>query len=407
MKSERRNVERARGYRAVMLTVAAVLMCVAYLAVGARPSHADSAVATVIAKDGNGLSVDHAESHKSMKKGDPAYMQDQCNTDAETVAVLEFTVGGKLGINQKSSIRIVGARSAVDVSGHVLQINAGAVWATFGKQTRPFLIRTPSTTIGIRGTEFVVDAEADATTIDVFEGRVAYVPNNTVEELPADAATAGPGSRIVIRALQAPVVKQYDAEQLRKEDAERFKELADTLLALHIIRDVAGYIPGLGNVAHGAALAADVIENPAQAAVNYAASHVPGGGIIGGMFGGGGGKKKEPDFIVELKPSEGPANPSDLQFSWKQFKDAKQYVLLMGREEKMEKGNLDWTTQVKETSVAYPKNAPALQAGQKYFWRVVATDEGGKPKGKASQSWFTVPADYKPSDGGQPSGGGH
>lgn len=333
----------------------------------------------------------------------PDYIDDKLSTDAKSVAALEFVVGGKIGINPNSTVTITGVRNASDASGQVLRVNSGAVWAKFDKQKSPLIIRTPSATLGIRGTEFVVSADESSTTIDVFEGKVAYVPTKAADEtaaLPESAFVAGPGMRVVIDSALKAKVETYDPEKLRQQDADRYKDLASALVALRIVSNIAGFIPGGSRLypAIGyASLAIEVIANPEQAARDFAASQiesrVPMGGLLGGVIrsGGNGGAKKDPDFPIDLTPynQEG-VTPADLRFAWKAFKNAKQYVVLVSKSEDMQQANLQWAATVSEPAVAYPADGPPMEPGQKYFWRVVAMNDEGKAMGKASQSWFSV-----------------
>lgn len=373
-----------------------------------RPVYAESktVVASVVAIDGKVMLERPGAGKYAAFVQMPDYIGDKLTTEAKSVAAVEFVVGGKIGINPNSSVVITGNRSATDASGSVLQVASGAVWAKFDKQKSPLIIRTPSATLGIRGTEFLITADNESTTVDVFEGKVAYQPTKPGEEvtaLPDTAPVATAGMRIIIGNALKAKVETYDPEKLRKEDADKYKDLASALVALRIVSNIAGFIPGGSRLypAIGYAnLAIDVVANPEQAARNLAASqvesHVPMGGLLGGVIRSGGGQKKDPDFPIELKPyDQENANPNDLRFSWKQFKDAKQYVVLVSKSEAMDQGNLQWAANITENGVVYPKDGPPMQAGQKYFWRVVAMNDEGKALGKASQSWFTVSESYK------------
>ena len=398
---------RATRSRAWMCAIVSLAVCLgAYV----RPVHADSkpVVASVVAIDGK-LVLDRPGAGKYAAFVQmPDFVGDTLTTEAKSVAAIEFVVGGKIGINPGSSVVISGARSATDSSGQVLRVNNGAVWAKFDKQKSPLLIRTPSATIGIRGTEFLINADNDSTTIDVFDGKVAYAPTKAGDEvaaLPDTAPVATPGMRIIIGNALKAKVESYDPEKLRKEDAEKHKDLASALVALRIVSNIAGFIPGGSNLYPAIGYAATAIEfvnDPQKAALDLAASQVesrvPMGGMLGGMIrsANNSGQKKDPDFPIDLKPyNQDGADPVDLRFTWKQFKDAKQYVVLVSKNESMDQANLQWAATVKDPNAAYPKDGPPMQAGQKYFWRVVAMNEEGKAMGKASQTWFTVSGSYK------------
>ncbi len=366
---------------------------------------APTAVASVIAIKGKLMLDRPGRGHYSAFVQMPDYINDQLTTDPKSVAAVEFAIGGRIGINRGSSIRIVGYRSATNAStGQMLRVNSGVIWAHFDKQKSPLIIQTRNSTIGIRGTEFLVDARDDSTTIDVFQGHVAYAPRlpgqapEANPELPENASLAGPGERVVIKAaLAAPVVNKYDVDRLRKEDAQRYNDLAGALVALGAIQNIAGWVPGGTPVACYAGYAAtgvQVVMDPAQAARNFAAnevsSHVPFGGILGGVISSSGGShsKKAPPFIVGLSPDQTTVDPHTLHFGWKPLAGAKQYVLLLSRQEHMNASNLDWSAQTSDTSVSYPQDGPPMIAGQKYYWRVVGIGANGKARGKASQTWL-------------------
>jgi FecR protein len=377
-----------------------------------RPAQAaDSAavVASVVAIDGK-LTLDRPGRGKYAAFVQmPDYVQDKLSTDERSLAAIELAVGGKIGINKSTSIQLTSATGAVDAStGQVLTISSGSVWAKFSKQRSTLQIKTPSATMGIRGTEFLVEATSEGTTIDVFEGAVAYAPRGKSgsEPLLTSAPVAKAGTRVFIKnALSAPVIKQYEVDQLRKEDAERNKALADALIALRMVNDIAGYLPGasgLREVTSNAAFALQTVKDPEQAAKDFAASqiesHMPSQlGLLGGMVRAAGSEqKKQPDFITDLKPGKGELVPLGTRFTWSPFKDAKQYVVLMSPKEDMKQADLHWAAQVNSNEVTYPTDGPPVTAGQTYYWRVVAMDGSGKPLGKASQNQFVVPASYKP-----------
>ena len=339
----------------------------------------------------------------------PDYLQDRLTTDDKSLAAIELTVGGKIGINKNSAVQLTSATSAVDATtGHVLTVSSGSIWAKFSKQKSTLEIKTPSATLGIRGTEFLVEASKEGTTIEVFEGAVAYAPlGKDGKGSLQGAALATPGMRIFIKnALSAPVVKQYEVDKLRKEAAERNKALADAVVALRMVNEIAGYLPGasgLREVTYQTSLALECVKDPEQAAKSFAASqlesHVPiAGGFLGGLVQSASTqeKKKDPDFITGLAPDKAETSPKSLRFTWNAFKSAQSYALLVSPKEDMGEQDLQWAAQAKTNELSYPVDGPPMAAGQKYFWRVVALDGEGKALGKASQSFFQVPASYKP-----------
>ena len=98
---------------------------------------------------------------------------DHIKTEADSVVALEFVCGGRVGINASSEVELVAPRSAREVTdGTFLKLSSGSIWATLNTQAVPFKITTPSCTLGIRGTEFVVDDADGQTEISVLSGAV-------------------------------------------------------------------------------------------------------------------------------------------------------------------------------------------------------------------------------------------
>ena len=80
------------------------------------------------------------------------YPGDSLFTDSASVAAAEFTVGGKVGVNQGSVVQLTGARHIVDGAGNELQLTRGAIrWGIPGEGPAPLIIRAPTATLGIRG----------------------------------------------------------------------------------------------------------------------------------------------------------------------------------------------------------------------------------------------------------------
>ena len=124
--------------------------------VSARAScNAESSVASIIAIDGptwvrraNGR-IERAYIQM------PLYVGDAVVTDPSAIAAVEFAVGGKIGVNRGSLVRVTGNRVAVDANGNLLRLDAGTIWIKWGQWTERWrtrlIIRTRNSAIGIRG----------------------------------------------------------------------------------------------------------------------------------------------------------------------------------------------------------------------------------------------------------------
>lgn len=99
----------------------------------------------------------------------PTFLDERLRTGDDTLATVQFYLGGRAVISPGSEVEIVSERSL-----QTLHLRAGKVWAQFDKQERKdFQIQTPGGVIGIEGTEFFVEAEPTGeTTLTVVEGKV-------------------------------------------------------------------------------------------------------------------------------------------------------------------------------------------------------------------------------------------
>ena len=114
-------------------------------------------IATIIAIDGVcayqrfGVGVWYrAEPQDNLGVGDIV------STDEESVAAFEFVIGGKVGINRGSAIKIVGDRVAAgrssDGTWETLALDSGTMWHKFFDQFRSrLIIRTRNSVLGPRG----------------------------------------------------------------------------------------------------------------------------------------------------------------------------------------------------------------------------------------------------------------
>lgn len=322
----------------------------------------------------------------------PDYLQDRLKTDTSSMAAIDFNSGGRVGINKGSEVLLTstGATSTGAGGMQTLSVQSGTVWAKFQKQEKPLRIQTKTAVFTIKGTEFVVEAASnDSTTLSVLEGEVGYAPIQENGEVGAEVGSAQAGAEITINYKQVPVAKQYEPKQLRKSLEGRFPALNNWF-----VRQVLGQV--LSRVPYSG-LAVSIITDPNKAAVDFAASQasrLPGGGVLGGLISSAANKPKEPDFPAGLTPDQQEQNPSSLTFNWKPFRKCKEYLVLVSKDEKMDA--LDWSARVGSSSAAYPPSAFPLSPGTKYFWRVIGLNNEGKPEGKASQTWFTVPSSYVP-----------
>ncbi len=366
----------------------AVLALLTLAVVGVTPVWADEFVARITKISENGT----LEYQRGGSKWYPAFIDmkdqvdDKLKTDATTFGSIEFFTGGQIGINKNSAVQIT-----ADNDVNVISVSSGGIWAKMGKQKKPLQIRTSSGVMGIKGTEFVVTETGDGTEVSVLEGEVEVTPADGGEP-----QSVLPGTKVLLKLKAVEVVKQGEPEDLREEILES-QEWEDFNEALRWARFITAYVPGasLGGAGYYASMGVGLVNNPEQAAANYAASRV--GGPAGGLIRMGMSRrneKKEPDFPSKLAPdhqanSSSAIASSDLRFAWKGLDDAEKYVILVGKDEEM--NELVWSGRTRETNLVYPSNAKPLAEG-KYFWRVIGLNGDDEPVGKASQTWFQAAA---------------
>lgn len=313
----------------------------------------------------------------------PNYVNDLLKTDDHTVSAIEFTMGGRMAINTGTTIEILGQDQA-QVQGSVVRrifLKAGSIWAKFSHEREEPQVQTSGGVMAIKGTEFVAETnkKGKLKKLVVLKGHVTYTPTNGK---PVDAVASNGQASVVTLLHGTPVVHMVDADQERQQLMEHDFRAASNYL------DWAAVVTGngtLSDASYYAWLAADVVDNPAQAAVDYAESYSPVSLPFGVSVGGG---HSKPDFPTKLSPdaSHGSGTVTGPPtFSWNSLDGAKSYVVVISRDPKM--STLDWTSRVQGTTVSYPSNAIPLKAGR-YYWRVIGIDGDGHSVGKASQTYF-------------------
>lgn len=315
------------------------------------------------------------------------YVGDSLRTNSDTFGSIEFYTGGQIGINKGTTISIASESTA-----NVINLKSGGLWGKLAKQKeKPVEVRTSSGVMGIKGTEFVITEKDGGTEVAVLEGQVLATP--------ADGGTpieVNPGMTVLLKLKAVPVVTQGEPETLRKSLLNS-QEWNDFNRVLGWAGYIGRYTPvsGVWKGQYYGNMAMRVVDNPKQAAVDYATSEVSsrvGFGLP--RINTGSKKEKTPDFPTNLAPDY-EANPSgavpssQLNFQWEKLDKAQKYAILLGRDAEM--NDLAWMGETGDTSVNYPADAAPLTAG-KYFWRVIGLDKDGEPIGRAAQTWVEIAA---------------
>ncbi len=321
--------------------------------------------------------------------GSEGAIHDHFKTDARTVAALEFYIGGRVGVSPNTDIEIVSERSVSDVDPPVQRVilRDGTLWLKSSRKlTRPLEIQTNGGTMGIKGTEFTLEAHPDgevklavlhgtvevkddsqkflgvAVAGDVYELKKGQEPVHktfSLEEIQARTRDILKATRLdsvafsmdedggLARAQQAIGEVRNDQQQV----GNSLKDLTDKLNAMHTRGDDGFYLAA-----------------PYQDAIRA------GGGPTGGS---------------QLAPTTPAPASVDTLFTWKEYPGADGYVIFLS--DKANFTNILFSDRVRGTAVVYPSGARPLARGR-YFWRIVPVqaDDTVVPGALAGQATFDL-----------------
>lgn len=345
------------------------------------------------------------------------YVKDHYITDKNTVAALEFLIGGRVGINRDTDIEIVNERSVSDknVGTKRIKLKNGSLWIKADAKAlkQPIEIQTNGGVMGIKGTEFTVEAQPDNTTrVCCFESNSSQGGVEIRDNSGKVVGVAKPGDEYVVNLKTAPVVKHYEnIEEFRQREVSTGWNNFWSSPTGRIASTVA-YVAGGGQVlsfANGAVYTVDALSNcerdPAGAslaALSLANQAGVNTGPAGGYLGWGASvynanksnDPPKPDYPSNLVPDASPNGSQANQtvngypsFSWKGVDDARSYALLISRDENL--NDVVFSDQTQNQNLSYPSYMRALEPG-KYFWRVVPLDEEDKPTQRGAQTYFVV-----------------
>ncbi len=153
--------------------------------------------------------------------GTEGRVSDHFKTDAKTVAALEFAIGGRVAISKDTEIEVISDRNVNAISPpQRIVMRSGHMWMrSLRPLARPLEIQTNGGTLGIKGTEFTVEALTDETQVAVMEGSVE------VKDLQAKyLGTAQPGDVYHLKTNRQPEEKPPVVEHLDHDQIGVFKE---------------------------------------------------------------------------------------------------------------------------------------------------------------------------------------
>ncbi|MBS2038417.1 FecR domain-containing protein [bacterium] len=346
------------------------------------------------------------------------YVKDHYITDKNTVAALEFLIGGRVGINRDTDIEIVNERSIADGKTPTkrIKLKSGSLWIKADAKSlkQPVEIQTNGGVMGIKGTEFTVETQPDGSSrVCCFESNSSVGGVEIRDNSGKVVGVAKPGDEYVLNLKTAPVVKHYDnVEEFRQREASgtNFSSMFNSPVGRGIT--TFAYAMGGGQIvsfAGGAAYTIDALSNverdPAGASLaalslaNQAGANT---GPVGSYVGWGASiynstksnEPPKPDYPSDMMPDASPKSSQANQtvngypsFSWKGVEDARSYAVLISRDENL--NDIVFSDQTQNQQISYPSSMRPLTAG-KYFWRVVPLDEEEKPVQRAGQTFFIV-----------------
>lgn len=300
--------------------------------------------------------------------GSNGRVAERFRTDPETVAALEFVIGGRVGINKDTEVEIIGDRSVSAVaSPQRIILHQGAIWMKSNRLKRPLEIQSHGATMGIRGTEFIVEAAPERTEVSVLEGSVEI--RDRQQKL---LGMARPGDVYDVRESSF-TLSQMDPEELRKlKEAGPLGEVMvlqletqEATQKVSELKDRWALLNEKLNQLEKPDSSQFVLARPYKSAVGTGPR---GGGVEGAEFA----------FNPESQPI----------FRWKGFQKADGYVVFLASDESFKE--IVYSTRTRDALVVYPGSARPLGPGA-YFWRVVPVDEHDEPLSGATQVRFVVP----------------
>jgi ferric-dicitrate binding protein FerR (iron transport regulator) len=105
----------------------------------------------------------------------PLYENDVLKTDTGTTAMIEFTEGIQVALNENTQFRILSRWEKDKPVTRIIRIKKGEVWAKTQGGPRAFEVETPVATAAIKETEFDLKVQDDGNSVlTVIEGVVVF-----------------------------------------------------------------------------------------------------------------------------------------------------------------------------------------------------------------------------------------
>lgn len=329
------------------------------------------------------------------------YLKDHYLTDPNTVAALEFLIGGRVGINSSTEIEILNERSVSDGSAvKRVVLSSGSLWVKADAKSlkQPLEIQTNGGVMGIKGTEFTAEVLPDGRTrICCFESNSPIGGVEIHDNSGNMLGVAKPGDEIQFDLRSAPIVHHYDdIQRFREESLQRSFEVMLTNPMFKRFFGEAGQHLAFGvNTAYEAANSvADLQNGPLAPVVDLQGQVQAKGASLQTLLDWSASMKKTSsptasNFPRGLTP-DGPQSPGPYpSFFWTGVTGCQSYVILLGRDSELRE--LVYTGRSLAPPLAYPSSMRPLEAGT-YYWRVIPVDDRDQPIAglRGAQASFTV-----------------
>ena len=100
---------------------------------------------------------------------------DVLRTEPASQALIEFTDGVQVALNENTSFKILSRWEKVKGSTRIVRLKQGEIWVKTGEGPKPFEVETPVATAAVRETEFNIKVQEDGqSTLTVIHGVVEF-----------------------------------------------------------------------------------------------------------------------------------------------------------------------------------------------------------------------------------------
>ena len=162
--------------RALLMTLGAAM--IGTISLTSQPAQAQSIqIGTAVNAVGTLVVVrpDGVQERLQGKGTIPLYDNDVLKTDAGSQAMVEFTEGIQLALNENTQFRLLSRWQKDKPTVRIVRLKKGEIWAKTKGGPKAFEIETPVATAAIKETEFDLKVQDDGNSVlTVIEGIVAF-----------------------------------------------------------------------------------------------------------------------------------------------------------------------------------------------------------------------------------------